>query len=129
MEKLFLNLPAMYGDHHVIEVRRILLGLPGVSEVFASSAFHSAEITFDPALGSADQIRTALDAAGYLGELPIRRELAVPVSDLDGGSTAMRHTMVYEQTKQSVSFAQNIAAQGRPLWPCPGMGVIRGMDE
>jgi hypothetical protein len=129
MEKLILNLPAMYGDHHVIEVRRILLGLPGVTDVFASSAFHSVEVTFEPGTGSADQIRTALDAAGYLGELPTQREIAVAVSDLDGGSTAMRHTLVYEQTKQSVSFTQNIAQQGRPLWPCPGMGVIRGMDE
>jgi len=49
MEKFVINLPAMYGDHHVTEVRRILMGLPGVSSVFASSAFKSAEISFDPA--------------------------------------------------------------------------------
>jgi copper chaperone CopZ len=129
MEKLVLSLPAMYGDHHVIEVRRILLGLQGVSNVFASSAFRSAEVTFDPAVVSIAQIHTALDVAGYLGELPSQAEVAIAVSDIDGGATSMRHTLVYEQTKQYVSFTQNIVAQGRPLWPCPGMGPVRGMDD
>lgn len=129
MEKLVLSLPVMYGDHHVIEVRRILLGLPGVTNVFASSSFHSAEVSFDPAVASADQIRSVLDAAGYLGELPTQAEVAIAVSNIDGGATSMRHTLVYEQTKQYVSFTQNIVAQGRPLWPCPGMGAVRGMDE
>ena len=129
MEKLVLSLPAMYGDHHVIEVRRILLGVPGVTQVFASSTFRSAEISFDPGVGGADVIRAALDAAGYLGELPSQGEVAVAVSDINGGATSMRHTLVYEQTKKFVSFTQDIVAQGRPLWPCPGMGPVRGMDD
>jgi copper chaperone CopZ len=129
MEKLVLNLPAMYGDHHVIEVRRLLLGLPGVTNVFASSAFRSVEVSFDPAAGSADQIRAALEAAAYLGELPSQGEVAVAVSDINGGATSMRHTLVYEQTKLYTSFTQDIVAQGRPLWPCPGMGPVRGMDD
>lgn len=129
MEKLVLNLPAMYGDHHVIEVRRILLGLPGVTNVFASSAFRSVEVSYETPAGSADQIRAALDAAAYLGELPSQGEVAVAVSDINGGATSMRHTMVYEQTKLYTSFTQDIVAQGRPLWPCPGMGPVRGMDD
>ena len=35
MEVLTLELPAMYGDHHVVEVRRILLEIPGVDNVYA----------------------------------------------------------------------------------------------
>jgi len=31
MEVLSLELPAMYGDHHVVEVRRLLFELPGVN--------------------------------------------------------------------------------------------------
>ena len=129
MEKLVLSLPAMYGDHHVTEVRRILIGLPGVMDVFASSAFQSAEISFDPALTGPDQIMAALDAAGYLGDLPSHVEASTPAADWKGEPTALRHTLVYEQTKQFTSFTQNMVAQGRPLWPCPGMGVIRGMDN
>ncbi len=130
MEKYVLNLPAMYGDHHVIEVRRILLGLPGVSSVFASSAFRSAEITFDPALTGVEQISAAMGAAGYLGELPSQRESSTPMNERNGSEPAgLRHTQVYEQTKNSISFSQALPSQGRPLWPCPGMGAIRGMDE
>jgi copper chaperone CopZ len=129
MEKLVLGLPAMYGDHHVTEVRRILLGLPGVKDVYASSAFQSAEIGFDPAVISIAQITASLDAAGYLGAVPAYIEASAASADWNGEPISPRHTMVYEQTKQFVSFNQNIVAQGRPLWPCPGMGVIRGMDE
>lgn len=129
MEKIVLNLPAMYGDHHVIEVRRILLDLPGVTNVFASSAFRSAEISFDPAVCSADLIRSTLDAASYLGELPSQGEVSRAASDINGGAVSMRHTKVYEQTKQYISFTQDVVAQGRPLWPCPGMGPVRGIDD
>ena len=34
-------LAALYADHHVIEVRRILLEVPGVDTVDASSAFRT----------------------------------------------------------------------------------------
>ena len=129
MEKFVINLPAMYGDHHVTEVRRILMGLPGVSSVFASSAFKSAEISFDPEVTSVQQISVLLDSAGYLGSVPSHVEASAPAADWTGEPTALRHTLVYEQTKKYTSFTQNMAAQGRPLWPCPGMGVIRGMDE
>ena len=48
MEKKSFKLPAMYADHHVVEVRRILLEMPGVQDVYASSAFQVADVTFDP---------------------------------------------------------------------------------
>jgi len=41
--KTILELPAMYGDHHVTEVRHILLGLDGVKDVYASSGFRVVE--------------------------------------------------------------------------------------
>ncbi len=49
MEKYTLDLPTMYGDHHVLEVRRILLEIPGIQDVYASSAFRAVEVTYDPA--------------------------------------------------------------------------------
>ena len=48
METTTYEIPSMYGDHHVIEVRRILQLIPGVEEVYASSAFQAVEVTFDP---------------------------------------------------------------------------------
>ena len=42
MEVFNIDLPAMYGDHHVVEVRRILMDIPGVEDVYASSGFRAA---------------------------------------------------------------------------------------
>jgi hypothetical protein len=44
------------------------------------------------------------------------------------GDGVFRHTAVYETVKQTVSFAQHVQYQGRPVWPCPGLGVVK-MDE
>ena len=128
MEKFTLELPTMYGDHHVIEVRRILLALPGVVDVYASSAFQVVEVTYDPAQINDLQIKMKLDEAGYLGEWSIVTEPEAAASQ-QGRDQFSRHTTVYEQTKQVISFAQQVPYIGRPLWPCPGMGVIKTMDE
>ena len=45
MEVFTIELPAMYGDHHVVEVRRILLDITGVEAVYASRGFRAAEIS------------------------------------------------------------------------------------
>ena len=47
METKAFEAPALYGDHHVSEVQSILKELPGVEEVYASSAFQAIEVTFD----------------------------------------------------------------------------------
>ena len=45
METKSFEAPALYGDHHVSEVRRILLELTGVNEVYvSSSAFQIIEV-------------------------------------------------------------------------------------
>jgi copper chaperone CopZ len=129
MEKLTLDLPAMYGDHHVLEVRRILLEMSGVSDVYASSCFHVVEVAYDPAQVRAEAIHAALEAAGYLEPLfvPLESEVA---SSQDGDQTIFfRHTAAYRQTGKVVSFAQQVASSGRPLWPCPGMGPLQRVDE
>jgi copper chaperone CopZ len=130
MEVLTLELPAMYGDHHVIEVRRLLLDMPGVQEVYASSGFRVAEISFNPDKISAEDIKGKLDKAGYLGELPLPVETGVAA--YQKGELAepfFRHTEAFEKTSQVVGFSQTVSYEGRPLWPCPGMEPLRGMDE
>jgi copper chaperone CopZ len=129
MGKVSLKLPVMYGDHHVTEVRRILLTLPGVQNVYASSAFQKVDVQFDPALVNEDQIKAALEAAGYMGEMPLSVEPATTTVRGSGNDDHFRHTISYEQTKQVVSFSQTVNYQGRPLWPCPGMGPIKNKDE
>ena len=129
MEKQSYNLPAMYADHHVVEVRRILLGLPGVTDVYASSAFQVAEVTYDPDVVKEPEITKALEEAGYLGELTVNAETGTPATSKNGDGVYFRHTEVYEQTKETIGFTQNVSYAGRPLWPCPGIGVINTVAE
>jgi len=125
METYTFELPAMYGDHHVIEVRRLLLELPGVEDVYASSSFHTLEVLVDPTKTSEDSVRSLLQEAGYLGEMvfPVEDSAAEYVEK--GDRSFFRHTTIYENVRQVVSFQQDVSYLGRPLWPCPGMGAIR----
>lgn len=129
MEKKKYDLPAMYADHHVIEVRRILLEMPGVSEAYASSAFHAAEVTYDPEVVSEAEITEKLEIAGYLGDLQINAEEGVPATSKNGDGVFFRHSEVFEHTKETIGFTQEVSFAGRPLWPCPGMGVIHISEE
>ena len=125
MQKATYETPALYGDHHVTEVRRILLELPGVVDVYASSAFHIVEVSYDPEKINDLEIAVRLDSAGYLGEwtAPIESGAAA-YHATNGLKPYFRHTAAYEQTRLTVTFAQNVAYFGRPLWPCPGMGLL-----
>lgn len=122
MECLTLTLPAMFADHHVIEVRRVLSELPGMGAIYASSAFVSAEIEYDPAIITPQKIESVLKATGYLDELPFSVEVGVLPAGEEGDHPFFRHSTAYTQAGKTVSFAQNIPLSGRALWPCPGMG-------
>ncbi len=129
MEEVQVHVPAMYGDHHVLEVRRILLELPGVVNVYASSAFQTVKVTFDPARIEKEAISAALDTAGYLQPLQIPTEAGEPAYGNTRGDLFFRHTAAHEQTRHVVQFTQRVAYSGRPLWPCPGMGVVLKVKE
>ena len=129
MKKKTFEIPTMYADHHVVEVRRILLEMPGVEDVYASSAFQAVEVTYDPEVLPESQITGVLEDAGYLGDLAITAEAGVPATSKNGDEVYFRHTEVYEQTKETIGFAQNVSYSGRPLWPCPGIGVLKTMEE
>ena len=121
MQTVTFDAPAVYGDHHVLEVRRILLALPGVADVYASSCFHIIEVSFDPDQVAEEKITALLTAAGYLEPLPVLSEATLPAPS--------RHTAGYEQTRSTVTFAQKVAAQPRPAWPCPGMGLLKPQEK
>lgn len=130
MEMLVADVPLMYGDHHVSEVRRLLLALPGVAEVYASSYLKTVEVSFDPTQIDSAAIMAALDEAGYLQELEFPQETGIAAyNHSEGNSTFFRHTTAYAQTGKTVSFAQQVAPSQRPLIPCPGMDRQKEMDE
>ena len=131
MEKAIINVPAMYGDHHVLEVRQILFALSGVEDVSASSCFQTVEVEFDPAKTNSEEITAILAEAGYLEPLPIPAETGVAVTQRadDDGVNYFRHTTAFEQAKNVVSFAQDVQTTGPALWPCPSVGAVKAEDE
>ena len=128
METISFEAPALYGDHHVSEVRRILLELPGVTDVYASSAFRIIEVEYNPEKIKVEKIEECLSNAGYLGEIPMLVETGIAVEKREGDNM-FRHTATYETIKNTVSFAQRVDNIGRPLWPCPGLGPVKMIDE
>lgn len=125
MKTYTLDLPTLYGDHHVIEVRRILLAQPGVQDVYASSAFQVVEVTYDPDQVTEAQIDTLLAEAGYAGELEIAVEASRSGYLQEDVTTYFRQTASHTMTHESVSFNQSPGFSGRPLWSCPGIAVIK----
>ena len=129
-KNISFDTPALYGDHHVLEVRRVLQEIAGVEDVYASSAFRAVEVSFDPDKVDEETIKGKLESLGYLDELPVPVETsAAPYQDSEGPQAFFRHTEAFETNIQEVSFAQDVAFSGRPLWHCPGFGVIKNEME
>ena len=124
MANLSLELPKMYGDHHVLEVRRILLDFEGVTEVYASSGFGAVEVEYNSKKTPKKELEAALEKAGYMGDLSIAVEPSTPAND-DAGNATFRHSEASEQVGNTVSFEQVVKVQRSPLWPCPGMGPVK----
>lgn len=122
--------PVLFGDHHVLEIRRLLSEISGIQHVYASSAFRVVDVTFDPDITSEEAISKVLDEAGYLSEWSGPLETGVPATlESDRALTYFRHTEVFETSREVVSFAQRINYSGKPLWNCPGFGVIKNKME
>ena len=129
MEEFSLELPTMYADHHVTEVRKLLMEMPGVADVYASSGFQVVDVSYDPAQVGPDDLSKKLEEAGYLGKLPLPVEAGKPNDQSNGDRPFFRRSITYQQTGQSLGFAQNVPFSGRPLWPCPGMGPVAELAE
>lgn len=129
MEKLSVQVPALYGDHHVVAVRAILLEMPGVEEVYASSGFQLIEVEFDETLVSSRSILARLEETGYLGELAVPYESGKATVDQSAEKAFYRHTASHANTGRTISFSQQVPAAGRVLWPCPGIGLLESAKK
>ena len=65
MEKVVLNVPKMWADHHVLAVREALTTLAGVKDVHATSAWKQVVVKYDPGKLDQNAIVEALEKAGY----------------------------------------------------------------
>ena len=74
MEKVVLDVPTLWADHHVLKVRDVLTNLEGVDGVYASSAWKQVLVNYDSAKTDPAAIEKVLAEAGYPvgeGETPI----------------------------------------------------------
>ena len=124
MASFSLELPSMYGDHHVLEVRRILLELDGVSNVYASSGFQVVEVEYNSKKTPKKDLIAALEKAGYSSDFKIPEEQSIPANE-QKDTAYFRHTEASENTGNIMSFEQTVRVQRSPLWPCPGLGAVK----
>ena len=75
MTKTTLNIPHMWADHHVLQVREILLNLAGVEQVYASAAWKQVLVTYHNRTIKKAEIEAALAEAGY----PVGEDALPPV--------------------------------------------------
>ncbi len=125
MEIVTLPVPMMYGDHHVVEVRKLISALPGITDIYASSCFQVVEVQYDAQAVTADEIKNSLELAGYLGDVSLPVEIGSTFNEENGQEPFFRQTAVHKQTRDSIGFAQKAPYAGRPLWPCPDIGTLK----
>jgi copper chaperone CopZ len=129
MQTVTYRVPAMYGDHHVVEVRKILLAIPGVIDVHASSAFQAVEAQFDEETLDPAHLESRLAEAGYLQETLLPVESGLPAAGPNGKGEFYRHTAAKEAAANVVGFSQRVPIAQHGLWPCPGFGLLTPNDE
>ena len=127
MKTLSLELPVMYGDHHVKEVRRILLEIEGVKDIYASSSFQVVEVKYDAKKTTPEDLTAVLEKAGYIGDLGILVEPSIP-ANLREGDKHYRTTSFSAETGNIIGFKQEVAYNGRAQWPCPGLGLLNVVE-
>lgn len=74
MDKVVLDVPTLWADHHVLKVRDVLINLAGVEDVYASSAWKQVLVAYDSTRVDSAAIEAALTEAGYPvgeGEMPM----------------------------------------------------------
>lgn len=120
MKTVTFSLPMMYADHHVTAVHTLLHDFPGIQDLYASSNFHILEVEYDTSEITEEEIREALADAGYLEGITIPEEIGSTPAH-ESAQPFFRHTAVFTQTGNAISFGQEVPEVERPLWPCPGV--------
>lgn len=126
MKKIGFDVPALYGDHHVLEARKLLAQLSGVENVYVSSAFKYIEVEFDPEKVTEADIKMKLKDAGYLDEITIPKEKGTIAYQNGHLEAYFRHTdTLGENETMTVNFGQDVGKVRKKLWNCPGIGIIK----
>jgi copper chaperone CopZ len=124
MKQAKFDIPVLFGDHHVLEIRRILSEVEGVKDIFISSAYNFLKIEYDESATSEEAIKTLLEEAGYYGDLGFEFEQFGLEPGSGDHKKHFRKGVLYDQTGQTQGFTQKATKTSREDWPSPGMGKL-----
>jgi copper chaperone CopZ len=105
-----ISLPAMFGDHHVVQVRQIVTALPGVKDIRASASRRKVTVTFDRAQLTVEAISAALAQGGFAPG-------AAPAEALGAGDNL-----------PIVAAADQVSVREAKYTPPPAFGVCPGLE-
>ena len=102
MKSVTLNAPAMFADHHVLKAREALFALDGVDDVYASSAWQTVIVSYDPDKTDQAAVAQALAQAGYPPDktTPILAESGKQFKDPAWDTLGVRTTQTNEMDLQ-----------------------------
>ena len=101
METIVLEIPRMYGDHHAMAVRQMLVQTPGIKDVWVSAAFQKVQVKFDPDVIQGSQVILRLVDAGYPPAAERDNAPAAPVcKDPAWDQMGLRMTQTYRTGAQ-----------------------------
>ena len=129
MQQVKFEIPVLYADHHVLEIKNILKEVEGIKDFFISSAFKIVKIDFDESAISEEELKTLLVKAGYHGDLGFENEEFSTEPGSKGHKKHYRKGVLYTQTGLTQGFKQNVTKTTRKEWPIPGMGVLDVGEE
>jgi copper chaperone CopZ len=96
MDKVVLDIPTLWADHHVLAVREALFKTPGVEDVYASSAWKQVLVKYDAAKTDRAAVEKTLAEAGYpvgAGESPMLIQPTANRKDPQWKAARMRMTV------------------------------------
>jgi hypothetical protein len=105
-----ISLPAMFGDHHVVQVRQIVAALPGVKDIRASASRRKLSVTFNRAQLTLEALRAALTQGGFAPG-------AAPAEAIGTGDNL-----------PIVSAADQVEVREAKYSPPPNFGVCPGLE-
>ena len=125
MKEARFDIPILFGDHHVLEITKILSEIEGINEFYISSAYNFVKLDYDESKISEEAIGVLFEKAGYSGEMGFEVEVfAVETEGATKNKKHFRKSVLYDQTNLTQGFKQNATKTSRKEWPNPGMGNL-----
>ena len=95
VNRIILDIPKLYGDHHVAPIQQLLANRPGVEKVWITPAHRQVYVNFTPDKVGEAQIRAWLVEGGYPPADTPTPVPARPIKDLGWDTTALRMTQTH----------------------------------